>query len=163
MVFSIFLYGSESWTVKSADRHRIDAFEMWCWRRMLRIPWTARRTNQSILNDVGITDRLSTICRRHILQYFNHITRRGEDNLEKLIVQGKVEGRRPRGRSPSRWLDQIANITGKQYYISVKSPRGGRSPTMEDQNHQLHIAIMSRFFRHEETTKKKKTVGRHPF
>ncbi|XP_071582447.1 uncharacterized protein [Temnothorax nylanderi] len=86
---------------------------MWCWRRMLGIPWTARRTNVSILKELNITDRLSTICRRRVLQYFGHITRRNQDNLEKLIVQGKVEGKRPRGRSPSRWLDQIKDITGQ--------------------------------------------------
>ncbi|XP_071554988.1 uncharacterized protein [Temnothorax nylanderi] len=113
LVFSIFSYGVETWTIKATDRRRIDAFEMWCWRRMLGIPWTARRTNVSILKELNITDRLSTICRRRVLQYFGHITRRNQDNLEKLIVQGKVEGKRPRGRSPSRWLDQIKDITGQ--------------------------------------------------
>jgi len=81
LVLSIFSYGSESWIIKAADTHRIDAFEMWCWRRMLRIPWTARRTNVSILYELDITDRQSTVCRRRILQYFGHITRRNEDNL----------------------------------------------------------------------------------
>lgn len=121
LVFSIFSYGSESWTLKASDRRRIDAFEMWCWRRMLRIPWTARRTNVSILNELNIQDRLSTICRRRILQYFGHITRRDKDNLEKLIVQGKVEGRRPRGRSPLRWLDQVKEFTGHTLQSNLRA------------------------------------------
>lgn len=120
LVFSIFLYGSESWTITSADRHRIDAFEMWCWRRMLRIPWTARRTNQSILNELGITDRLSTTCRKRILHYFGHITGTDEDNLEKFIGQGKVEGRKPRGPFPSRWLEQIKNFTGHPLQTNLR-------------------------------------------
>ncbi|XP_077255535.1 uncharacterized protein LOC143893712 [Temnothorax americanus] len=107
LVFSIFAYGAETWTLRANDRKRIDAFEMWCWRRMLRIPWTAHRTNASILRELGITARLSTICLRRILEYFGHIARRSGDNLEKLMVTGKMEGKRPRGRSPTRWADQI--------------------------------------------------------
>lgn len=111
LIHPIFLYGAESWTLCTADRNRADAFEMWCWRRMLRIPWTARRTNVSILKELQITERLSKECRRRILAFFGHISRKGEDCLEKLIVQGKVEGRRPRGRSPTRWLDQVKLMT----------------------------------------------------
>lgn len=121
LVFPIFAYGSESWTIKTADRRRIDAFEMWCWRRMLRIPWTDYRTNTSILNELRIKDRLSTICRRRILQFFGHISRRENDNLERLIVQGKVEGKRPRGRSPTRWIDQIKEITGKSLQTNIRA------------------------------------------
>lgn len=96
LVFSIFIYGAETWTIKKADRNRIDAFEMWCWRRMLGIPWTARRTNLSILAQLKIRTRLSTICMRRILEYFGHIARKDSDNLEKLMVTGKVEGKRLR-------------------------------------------------------------------
>jgi len=105
LVFTIFSYGSESWTMKSTERCRIDALEMWCWRRMLQIPWTAYRTSVSILNELGIRER--------ILRYFGHITQREHNNLERLIVQGKMEGRTPRGKSPSRWIDQIREITGE--------------------------------------------------
>lgn len=112
LVFSIFLYGSESWSIRAADRKKIEAFEMWCYRRMLRIPWTAKRTNKSILDQLKITTRLSTICYRRVLSYFGHIARRQPDNLDKLVIVGKVEGKRLRGRSPTRWSDQIQNITG---------------------------------------------------
>lgn len=110
LVFPIALYGVETWTIKAADRKRIDAFEMWCWRRMLRIPWTAHRTNVSILKQLKLekTQRLSATCLRRIMQYFGHVARRDGNNLERLIVTGKVEGKRPRGRSPNRWSDQIS-------------------------------------------------------
>ena len=112
LVFSIFLYGSESWSMRAVDRRKIEAFEMWCWRRMLRIPWTAKRTNKSILDQLKVTTRLSTICYQRVLSYFGHIARRQPDSLDKLVVLGKVEGKRPRGRSPTRWSDQIRAITG---------------------------------------------------
>ena len=124
LVFSIFLYGSEAWTIRATDRKRIDAFEMWCWRRMLRIPWTAKRTNVSILNQLRIGTRLSTICYKRILGYFGHIARRSPDNLDKLIVVGKVEGKRPRGRSPSRWSDQVKSLTGLPLTTAVRRAEG---------------------------------------
>lgn len=108
LVFPIFLYGAESWTLKTADRKRIDAFEMFCWRRMLRIPWTAHRTNLSILNELQVKQRLSSICMQRILKYFGHIARKPSDNLEKLMITGKMDGKRPRGRSPKRWTDQVS-------------------------------------------------------
>lgn len=83
--------------------------------------WTDHRTNISILNELRIKDRLSTICRRRILQFFGHISRRENDNLERLIVQGKVEGKRPRGRSPTRWIDQIKEITGKSLQTNIRA------------------------------------------
>lgn len=109
LVFSIFLYGAETWTLKTADRKRIDAFEMWCWRKLLRIPWTARRTNKSVLEELKIAKkpRLSNICLRRIFEFFGHIARKPGDDLQKLIVTGIVDGKRPRGRSPMRWSDQI--------------------------------------------------------
>lgn len=110
LVFSIALYGAETWTFKAADRLRIDAFEMWCWRRMLQIPWTAFRTNVSILQQLKLekTKRLSTTCLQRIVRYFGHVARRDTNNLERLMVTGKIEGKRPRGRSPKRWSDQIS-------------------------------------------------------
>ncbi|CAH2269447.1 jg4477 [Pararge aegeria aegeria] len=87
---------AETWTINAADRQRINAFEMWCWRRMLRIPWTAHGTKASMLRQLKITRRLSTTCLKRILEYFGHIARRDGDNLEKIVVTGKAEGRRPR-------------------------------------------------------------------
>lgn len=110
LVFPIFLYGAETWTLRTGDRHKIDALEMWCWRRMLRIPWTAHRTNISILKELNIKERLSSIVQIRILKFFGHITR-NEDSMERLVVQGKVEGKRARGRSPTRWTDLIRSLT----------------------------------------------------
>lgn len=119
LVFSIFLYGAETWTLKSNDRRRVDAFEMWCWRRMLRIPWTAKRTNVSILKELKVTTRLSSICLQRVLEYFGHIARKDGGNLEKLVVTGKIEGKRPRGRSPIRWTDQIRTTLGCKFYEAI--------------------------------------------
>ena len=113
LVFPVFLYAAETWTIKMADRKRIDAFEMWAYRRMLRISWTEKKTNVSILNALKVETRLSTICFQRIMQFFGHIVRRQGENLEKLIVQGKVEGKRKRGRSPSRWIDQVEECAGQ--------------------------------------------------
>ncbi|XP_062532329.1 uncharacterized protein LOC134201487 [Bombyx mori] len=119
LVFSIFLYGAATWTLKAADRMRIDAFEMWCWRRMLRIPWTAFRTNVSILKQLGIKIRLSTVCLKRILEYFGYIARKDGDNLEKLMITGKVEGNRSRGRSQTRWSDQIRTALDSTVYSTL--------------------------------------------
>ena len=121
LIFPIFLYGGESWTIKARERQRIDAFEMWCWRHMLRIPWTDRRTNTSILKELNIRDRLSSICLKNVLQFFGHIARRDGNSLEKLIVVGGVEGRRGRGRSPTRWTDQIRAATGTSVVGAMRS------------------------------------------
>ena len=110
-IFSIFLYGAETWTMLQRDQDRVRAFEMWCWRRLLRVPWTARRTNVSILGELGIQVRLDDIVSHRILRYFGHIMRR-ENTLEKTIVEGKVWGRRRRGSSPSRWIDLVTKLTG---------------------------------------------------
>ena len=100
-----FLYAAGMWTMLQRDRNRVRAFEMRCWRRLLRVPWTARRTDVSIPDELGIQVRLDDIVSHQILRYFGHIMRR-ENTLEKTIVEGKVWGRRPRGRSLSRWIDQ---------------------------------------------------------
>ena len=93
MVFPVVIYGCESWTVKKAECQRTDAFELWCWRRLLRVPWTARRSNQSILNEIGPGCSLEGLMLKLELQYFGHLMRRA-DSLEKTLMLGKIEGRR---------------------------------------------------------------------
>ena len=110
MVFPVVMYGCESWTVKKADRQRIDAFELWCWRRLLRVPWTARRSNQSILKEIGPGCSLEGLMLKLKLQYFGHLMRRA-DSLEKTVVLGGIGGRRRRGRQRMRWLDGITDAT----------------------------------------------------
>ena len=106
MVFPVVMYGCESWTVKKAERQRTDAFELWCWKRLLRVPWTARRSNQSILKETSPGCSLEGLMLRLKLQYFGHLVRR-VDSLEKTLMLGKIEGRRRRGRQRMRWLDGI--------------------------------------------------------
>ena len=108
MVFPVVVYGCESWTVKKAERQRIDAFELWCWRRLLRVPWTARRSNQSILKEISPGYSLEGLMLKLKLQYFGHLMRR-TDSLEKTLVLGKIEGERRRGRQRMRWLDCITD------------------------------------------------------
>ena len=100
------MYGCESWTVKKAERQRIDAFELWCWRRLLRVPWTARRSSQSILKEISPGCSLEGLMMKLKLQYFGHLMWRA-DSLEKTLMVGKIEGRRRRGRQRMRWLDGI--------------------------------------------------------
>uniref|UniRef100_A0AC11EAD8 Uncharacterized protein n=1 Tax=Ovis aries TaxID=9940 RepID=A0AC11EAD8_SHEEP len=106
MVFPVVMYGCENWTVKKAERRRIDAFELWCWRRLLRVPWTARRSNQSILKEISPGCSLQGLMLRLKLQYFGHLMRR-VDSLEKTVMLGGIGGRRRRGRQRMRWLDGI--------------------------------------------------------
>ena len=108
MVFPVVMYGCESWTVKKAERWRIDAFELWCWRRLLSIPWTARRSNQSILKEISPGCSLEGLMLKLKLQYFGHLMWRA-DSLEKILMRGKIEGRRRRGQQRMRWLDGITN------------------------------------------------------
>ena len=107
MVFPVVMYGSKSWTVKKAESRRIDAFELWCWRRLLRVPWTARRSNQSILK-ISPGCSLEGMMLKLKLQYFGHLMRR-VDSLEKTVMLGGIGGRRRRGRQRMRWLDDITN------------------------------------------------------
>ena len=107
MVFPVVMYGCESWTVKKAECLRIDAFELWCWRRLLRIPWTARRSNQSILKEISPGCSLEGMMLKLKLQYFGHLMQR-VDSLEKTLRLGGIEGRR-RGRRRMRWLDGITD------------------------------------------------------
>ena len=108
MVFPLVMYGCESWTIKTAGSRRIDAFELWCWRRLLRVPWTARRSNQSILWETSPGCSLEGLMLRLKLQYFGHLMRRA-DSLEKTLMLGKIEGGRRRGQQKLRWLDGITN------------------------------------------------------
>ena len=108
MVFPVVMYGCESWTMKKAECWRIDAFELWCWRRLLRVPWTARRSNQSILREISPGIPLEGLMLKLKLQYFGHPMRR-TDSLEKTLILGKIEGKRRRGRQRMRWLDGITD------------------------------------------------------
>ena len=108
MVFPVVMYGCESWTVKKAEHRRIDAFELWCWRRLLRVPWTARRSNQSIIKEISPGYSLEGLMLKLKLQYFGHLMGRA-NSLEKTLMLGKIEGRRRRGRQRMRWLDSVTN------------------------------------------------------
>ena len=108
MVFPVVMYRCESWTIKKVEHRRIDAFELWCWRRLLRVPWTARRTDQSILKEISPGCSLEGLMLKLKLQYFGQLMRRG-DSFEKTLMLGKIEGRRRRGRQRMRWLDGITN------------------------------------------------------
>ena len=108
MVFPLVMYGCESWTVKKAECRRIDTFELWCWRRLLRVPWTARRSNQSIVKEINPECSLEGLMLKLKLQYFGHLLQR-VDSLEKTLMLGGIGGRRRRGRQRMRWLDGITN------------------------------------------------------
>ena len=108
MVFPLVMYGCESWTVKKDEHRRIDAFELWCWRRLLRVPWTARRSNQSILKEISPGYSLEGLMLELKLQYFGHLMER-TDSFEKTLMLGKIEGGRRRGRQRMRWLDGITD------------------------------------------------------
>ena len=109
MVFPGVIYGCESWTIKKAERGRIDAFELWCWRRLLRVPWTARRSNQSILKEISPEYSWEELTLKLKLQSFGHLMRRA-DSLEKVLMLGKIEGGRRRGPQRMRWLDGITDL-----------------------------------------------------
>ena len=108
MVFPVVMYGCESWTIKKAEHQRTDVFELWCWRRLLRVPWTARRSNQSILKEISPEYSLEGLMLKLKLQYFAHLMRR-TDSLEKTLMLGKIEGGRRRGQQRMRWLDGITD------------------------------------------------------
>ena len=106
LVFPVVVYGCESWTIKKAEHQRIDAFELWCWRRLLRVPWTSRRSNESILKEISPGCSLEGLMLKLKCQYFGHLMRRA-DSFEKTLMLGKIEGRRRRGRQRMTWLDDI--------------------------------------------------------
>ena len=109
MVFPIVTYGCESWTMRKAERRKIDAFELWCWRKILKVCWTARRSNRSILQEIKPDCSLEGMILKAELKYFGHIMRR-QDTLEKILMMGKVEGKRKRGRPRARWMDDILEV-----------------------------------------------------
>ena len=109
VVFPVVMYGCESWTGKKAEHQRINAFELWCWRRLLRVPWTARRSNQSIMKEINPGISLEGMMLKLKLQYFGHLVRR-VDSLEKTLMLGEIGGRRTRGRPRVRWLDGITDL-----------------------------------------------------
>ena len=111
MVFPVVIYGCESWTIKKAEHWRIDAFALWCWRRLLRLSWTARRSNQSILKEISPGCSLERLMLKLKLQYFGHLMRRA-DSFEKTLRLGRIEGRRRRGQERMRWLDGWLNVHG---------------------------------------------------
>ena len=137
------MYGCESWTIKKAEPWRIEAFELWCWRRLLRVPWTARRSNQSILREISPGCSLEGLMLKLKLQYFGHLMRRA-DSLEKTLMLGKIEGRRRRGWHRMRWLDSIPNTMEFGWTPGVGDGQGGlacgcswghkESDTTEQQN-----------------------------
>ena len=108
IVFPVVTYGCESWTINKAECQKIDAFELWCWRRLLIVPWTARRSNQSILKEISLEYSLEGLMLKLKLQYFGHLMLKA-DSLEKTLMLGKIEGRRRRGRQRMRWLDGITD------------------------------------------------------
>ena len=108
MVFPVVTYGCESWTIKKAECQRIDAFELWCWRRLLRVPCTAKRSNQSILKEISPEYSLEGLMLKLKLQYFGHLMRRA-DSFEKTLMPGKIEGGRRRGQQRMKWLDGVTN------------------------------------------------------
>ena len=112
MVFPVVMYGCESWTIKKAEHRRMDASELWCWRRLLRVPWTARRSNQSILKDISPECSLEGLMLKLKLQYFGHLIWKA-DSFEKPLMLGKIYGRRRRGQQRMRWLDGITDSMDK--------------------------------------------------
>ncbi len=123
LVFSVALYGAETWALNERDRDRINACEMWCWRRMCGISWMEKKTNTSILEKLGIETRLAEIVERRILTYFGHLARRDEDNLERVVMLGEIGGKRRRGRPPRRWLDQTTTTTGLRVETALAEDR----------------------------------------
>ena len=109
MVFPVVMYGCESWTIKKAEHQRVDAFELWCWRRLLKVPWTARRSNQSILREISPKYSLEGLMLKLKLQYFGHLMQR-TNSFEKTLMLGKNEGRRRRRQQRMRWLDGITDL-----------------------------------------------------
>ena len=130
MVFPLVMYGCEGWTVKKAEHRRIDAFELWCWRRLLRVPWTASRSNQSILKEISPGISLEGMMLKLKLKYFGHLMRR-VDSLEKTLMLGGIGGRRRRGRPRMRWLDGITDSTDVSLSELQESVMAGRPGVLQ--------------------------------
>ena len=130
MVFPVVMYGCDSWTIKKAECRRIDAFELWCWRRLLRVPWTARRSSQSMLKEISPEHSLEGLMLKLKLQYFGHLMWRA-DSMEKTVMLGKTEGRRRRGRRRMRWLDGIIDSVGMSWASSGRLWRPGKAGVLQ--------------------------------
>ena len=135
MVFPIVMYGCEIWTVKKAERRRIDAFELWCWRRFLRVPWTARRANPSILKEISLGYSMEGLMLKLKLQYFGHLMQRA-DSFEMTLMLGKIEGRKRRGRQMMRWLDGITDSMDMSLVDSSSWLRTGRPDVLQSMGSQ---------------------------
>src|SRR5260221_3350322 len=132
LVFPVALYGCESWTIRQSERRKVDAFEQWCWQRMLRIPWTAKRTNRSVADQVNANMSLQGMITKQKLSYFGHVMR--ANGLEKSITLGMGQGQRGRGRPRTRWLDEIQSTTGlnlQQLSVAVLDRSRWRARVME--------------------------------
>ena len=127
MVFPAVMYGCESWTIKKVEHQRIDAFELWCWRRLLRVPWTARRSTQSILKEISPEYSLEGLMLKLKLQYFGHLMW-SANSLEKTLMMGKIESRRRKGRQRMRWLDGITHSDGLEFEQALGVADGQGSP-----------------------------------
>ena len=135
MVFPVVRYGCESWTIKKAEHQRIDAIELWCWRRLLRVPWTAKRSNQYILKEIRPEYSLEGLMQQLKLQYFGHLMRRA-DSLEKTLMLGKIEGRRRWGRQRMKWLDGITDSMDMGRVDSRSQWWTGRPGTLQSMGSQ---------------------------